>query len=142
LSPLAALLIAVALAFGISSAMTPTAAHAGSNGQQLNVCPSFVTQFGSATIVGPNQNGIVTMKHVDWLPWYDLVNGDYRCQPVAGWWWKGTVTIYWYKADGSYFRSSTCTVKESTVWGYNWQGCEAPAKEARYPGEPFDSTIR
>ena len=87
----------------------PAAAHAGTNGQQIQICASVLTTFGKAVIFGSNQNGLSTAGPDVRVLWTEPKFGP-RCNPLAGWWWKGTVTIYWYHADGSYYRSSTCTI--------------------------------
>ena len=106
------------------------AAHAGSNGQQIQLCTSVATITGTANILGQNQNGLGIYS-----PAFPLVAFVGRCTPIWGWWWKGTVTIRWYHADGRFWRSSTCRVPEKQF--DNWVSCIAP--DFGDP-DPFDST--
>jgi hypothetical protein len=132
---LAALAVAAVLAFGAGALGKPSAAHAGSNGQQIQICASVLTSFGKAFIVGPNQNGLVTASPNVWVPWTDTEFGP-RCNQLKNYWWKGTVTIHWYYADGSYYRSSTCTIP--VTQSSDWVSCIGPNGER---GD-FDSTYR
>src|SRR3954451_2588594 len=112
LTRLAVVAAAAVLTLGAGALGRPAAAHAGTNGQQSQVCASVLTTFGEAVILGPNQNGLSTASPAVRVLWTEPKFGP-RCNPLAGWWWKGTVTIYWYHADGSYYRSSTCRIPTS-----------------------------
>src|SRR4051812_27628250 len=107
LARLAVVAAAAALALGAGTLSRPAAAHAATNGQQIQICASVLTSFGKAVILGSNQNGLSTASPDVRVLWTEPRFGP-RCNPLANWWWKGTVTIYWYYADGSYYRSSTC----------------------------------
>jgi len=132
---LAVVAAAAVLALGAGALGRPAPAHAGSNGQQIQVCASVLTTFGKAVIVGSNQNGLSTAGPDVRVLWTEPKFGP-RCNPLANWWWKGTVTIHWYYADGSYYRSSTCTIPTSQQ--SDWVSCVGPNGETG----PFDSTYR
>jgi hypothetical protein len=107
---LSTLVVAAIVAAGIAGA--PSQALAGSNGQQVRVCPSFNLSYGSAFVTGYNQNGQWSVSHGVLLG--DANTGTYAatggCATVSGSWWIGDVSIYWYKSDGSFYQRTTCNV--------------------------------
>ena len=130
---LATFLAAAALATGAAAAGNAPLAQAGTNGQQIQLCTSVATVTGTATILGTNQNGLGIFS-----PRFPLVAFVGRCTPIWGWWWKGTVNLNWYHADGSFYRSSTCRVPVNQGLN-NWVSCIAP--DFGDP-VPFDSTFK
>lgn len=91
-----ALLLALMLVGSIGAgieAITPTAAFAGTNGQQIDV---GTYHSYSVRICGTNQNNSYTC-------WWG--NTPNYWTPVYGWWWKGTVQVlfcYSYNLTGCY----------------------------------------
>jgi hypothetical protein len=87
------------LLLGITLALTPGTAKAGTNGQQLQVW----TGLNSTKIVitGPNQNGqYVTYSFTC------IKLGFCGLHRTTGWWWKGWVTIKVYRFNNY----NTCSV--------------------------------
>jgi hypothetical protein len=129
-------MIAAAATIAAGAALsTASQAHAGSNGQQVQLCSSPTTSFGTAFIIGPNQNGLVTASPTVKLAFAIPMYGS-RCVELPNWWWNGRVTIHWYYAGGGYFRSSTCDVPQS--YRLNTFSCLSPVTK----DGPFDSTYR
>jgi hypothetical protein len=107
---LSTIVVAAIVAAGIAGA--PSQALAGSNGQQVRVCPSYKLSYGSAYVTGYNQNGQWSVSNGVQLG--DANTGTYAatggCAVVYGSWWIGDVSIYWYKSDGGFYQRSTCNV--------------------------------
>jgi hypothetical protein len=84
--------------------VAPSAALAGNNGQQIQLCPNLTVSNGFAYVIGPNQNGVTTVSPVFAL---GEASNDIRyqtgCRTINGYWWKGTVKVYWYRANGDLY---------------------------------------
>ena len=79
----------------------PSDALAGNNGQQIKLCPNLTVSNGFAYVLGPYQNGATTVSPVFAL---GEASNDIRyqtgCRTINGYWWAGTVNVYWYRSDG------------------------------------------
>ena len=99
LLPILAVTAVAACALG-----APSDALAGNNGQQIQLCPNLTVSNGFAYVIGPNQNGATTVS-----PLFALgeASNDTRyqtgCRTINGYWWKGTVKVYWYRANGDLY---------------------------------------
>lgn len=87
---MAALLLTTML--GVEAVSRPLAAHAGTNGQQLQVTCS---QAASIVVIGVNENG----QEVTQSFYPDTSGGT--TFTTNGWWWVGPVTILWYGPNGT-----------------------------------------
>jgi hypothetical protein len=89
----------------------PSTALAGNNGQQITLCPNTTVSNGFAYVLGPNQNGSTSVSPVFGL---GEASGDARyqtgCRTIYGYWWKGTVSVYWYRSDGRLYDKRQCFV--------------------------------
>jgi hypothetical protein len=89
----------------------PSSALAGNNGQQIKLCPNLTVSNGYAYVLGPNQNGATTVSPVFAL---GEASNDIRyqtgCRMIYGYWWKGTVSVYWYRANGDLYTKASCVV--------------------------------
>jgi hypothetical protein len=96
-------LVAIPAVAGLGFAVTGSA-FAGTNGQQIALCQPK-SDYRTATIEGPNQNGERTVKEVG-----DLTSS---CKTVEGFFWKGRVKITWddsVSGDRVSPAGSLCTV--------------------------------
>jgi hypothetical protein len=103
-------LIVLALAATLVAAV-PGTARAGNNGQQVKLCPYNPRySYGTATILGYNQNGAYVMSPAVRLG--DAGNGGNfstaGCVLLSGWWWKGDVYITW--SNGTVSERTICNV--------------------------------
>jgi hypothetical protein len=106
LLPILAVTAVAACALG-----APSDALAGNNGQQIKLCPNLTVSNGFAYVLGPNQNGVTTVSPVFAL---GEASNDIRyqtgCRTIYGYWWAGTVSVYWYRSDGRLYTKASCVV--------------------------------
>jgi hypothetical protein len=99
------------IAVAVCALAAPSSALAGNNGQQIQLCPDATVSNGWAYVLGPNQNGSTTVSPVFSL---GEASGDVRyrtgCRMIYGYWWNGTVKVYWYRANGDLFTKASCVV--------------------------------
>ena len=103
--------IVVATAVAACALGAPSDALAGTNGQQITVCPAnSVFSYAWALPEGTNQNGqYVTGPEVK-LGAFDAWNAMAGCVQIRGWWWVGDVKISWALASGAYNSPTRCSV--------------------------------
>lgn len=109
-----ALALLVASAVAVPELASPGVAMAGTNGQQIAVDVSPSAAY--IQIHGHNQNNQVVTTPVLW----DGYPGQYA--GLAGWWWKGSVTIYigMPSTEGTLWVTKSCNVptSQSSNWTY------------------------
>jgi hypothetical protein len=92
------------------------AAHAGTNGQKVEVCG--IPRYGSVSMVGFNQNGSRTETGPRHL-------GDTSCWEFTNYWWKGRLNIVDYSSGGypiNPYQSMKTSIPKSLQLT-NWEVC-------------------
>ena len=98
----------VAASASVMAMLAPGIAHAGSNGQQLNL---HVKVCRTVEVTGTNQDGTPTR-----VLFNGLTNGE---NEISGWWWKGRTLIDCFDIRGVYRCTVTTDVpvtQESDWW--------------------------
>ena len=91
--------------------LSPQAAYAGSNGQQIYFsCKTYVQGvpvMNAAVIKGYNQSG----QYVMWQGGARWEGNNWSTYVFAqGWWWIGKVRIYWWNANSNSWKSAEYTI--------------------------------
>ncbi|KAG0208711.1 hypothetical protein BGX28_000409 [Mortierella sp. GBA30] len=89
---------------------------AGSNGQQIYICPCSQSAYGHAYITGTNQNGDAVSSPVTQLP------GPGQCTALSNWWWVGNVTMTWSNSGNAPIGQSNCYVPQRNG-NSDWEYC-------------------
>ena len=103
--------IVAATAVAACALGAPSDALAGNNGQQIELCPNLdgLRRLRVRARSQPER------RH-DRQPHLALgeASNDIRyqtgCRTINGYWWAGTVNVYWYRSDGRLYTRDSCVV--------------------------------
>jgi hypothetical protein len=94
--------------------VTSYAVPDGTNGQQIILCNTNGSYY-KAYISGKNQNGETVNSPAV------ILNNEFNCVALNGYWWKGTVKISWWRTNIQYDHATYCTIP--TNQGSNYYDC-------------------